>query len=801
MPPKYYKKKTNVPYTKKTTKESANLASAKYLIIVESPSKCAKIEEYLGTDYCCIATKGHFRTINGLRSIDTKLTFAPTFSIIDEKKQQVEYMQRIIPKFSSTNIILATDDDREGEAIAWHVCKLFDLSIETTKRILFHEVTKSAIIQAVSTPTIINVALVQSAHARQVLDIIVGFKISPFLWKYLNKDTSNALSAGRCQTPALRLVYDNNAELMNSNGIETKYKTVGSFFSKGILFELNHEFDTSVQVLDFLEKTKIFKHELTMQPAKSCFKSPPKPFHTSRLLQVANNVLHMSAKETMNLCQQLYQNGHITYMRTESSQYSSIFLKQIREFIISTFREPEYVGSIESLDNKLSVNPHEAIRVTNLEMRQMSGEDESRIGSLYRLIWKNTVESCMSEYKYNSISVNLSAPMQYQYLYNIETPIFMGWRKVSEKQLTTESQNSPNALSMYFQSICKSDTVADYQYIDSSVVMRNKHQHYTEASLIGKLEELGIGRPSTFASIVDTIQERGYVKKQNIDGKSVKCVEYKLRDNKIIESKIDRTFGTEKNKLVIQQVGIATVDFLLSHFESMFSYEYTKSMEEQLDIISSGEIDDWSTICKQCYQEIKLLSKSITKTLNQTFEIDQSYNFVFGKNGPVITHKKSNGDTEYLAIKKDIVVDLEKITQKEYNVEDLVEIKNICLGKYEGEDLYVKNGKYGPYVEWGKNRESIKTLKIPLNNITLSDIEKFLKNDSRKPATSSTLRTLNSQMSVRTGKFGPYVYYKREDMSKPQFLNIKKFKQGFGSCDSHELIEWLCETYSLPNPN
>lgn len=788
---------------KKITNET-NI-DAKYLIIVESPSKCTKIESYLGSEYCCIASNGHIRTIDGLKSIDTKKTFEPTFSFIDEKNDHVEYMRKIITRFSKDNIILATDDDREGEAIAWHICKVFDLSIETTPRIIFHEITKPAIVDAVRSPIKINMQIVHAQHARQVLDIIVGYKVSPFLWKYLYNNKSNSLSAGRCQTPALRLVYDNEQKKNDSKCIEYKYKTTGSFFSKNIDFDLNKEFDSKEQVLEFLNKTQGFVHRLTICSPKETTRSAPKPFHTSRLLQTASNVLHISPKETMSLCQQLYQNGYITYMRTESSQYSQIFLEQIKKYITDQWSSDKYLGNLDKLVNKDASNPHEAIRVTQLNMSCLPSED-GRLASLYKLIWKNTVESCMSDAIFNIIGVRISAPDDLYYSYTIEIPLFLGWKKIGERTMETDAQNNPSALHLFFQSALSSPVL--YNSIDSTVVIRNKHQYYTEASLINDLEDLGIGRPSTFASIVETIQERGYVKCTNIEGTTMKCTEYKLNGlNKlpfsIIEISKDRIFGAEKNKLVIQSVGILTIEFLIQNFESMFSYDYTKLMENKLDHISTGKELEWSSVCNECYNEIKRLSKDAGIVTKQTYMIDDLHHLVFEKYGPVIKQTQDDGTIEYLPVKKDVTINLERLKKNEYTLDDLLDIKIKSLGKYEGEDLYIKNGRYGLYLEWGDNRESIKQIDIPNDDISIADVSTFLKNikskkENEKEVDNNVLRTLNNFMSVRKGKFGAYVYYKRPDMKSPQFLNIKKFPEGFFACEPETLVNWLCKTYKLP---
>lgn len=788
MPPKYTKK----PQPIKTTN-----ANAKYIIIVESPSKCAKIEHFLGEDYCCIASKGHLRHIEGLKSIDTKNNYEPRFSILEEKQDHVNKMKPIVAKFAKSSIILATDDDREGEAIAWHICMLFDLPVETTQRILFHEITKPAILKAVANPTKINMDLVRAQHARQVLDIIVGYKISPFLWKYLYNNKENSLSAGRCQTPALRLVYENEKEKERIGALDLSYKTTGHFFSKNVIFTLNIEMKTEHQVLDFMEKSRTYNHKLRTLTPRPTTKSPPKPFHTSNLLQTASSVLHMSPKETMSLCQTLYQTGYITYMRTESSQYSKTFLEQANKYILKEFENPSYLGDFNKLENKDSSNPHEAIRVTQLEMRNVSSDDNPRLSTLYKLIWRNTVESCMATAKYMETDIAISAPNDCEYRYTIETPIFLGWKKVNEKKDATENQNETKGLEMYFKTIEQSNQNCPLNKVEIIIVGRNKHKHYTEASLINKLETLGIGRPSTFASIVDTIQERGYVKKMDVDGTKLQCKEFMLADDKIIETIKERTFDNEKGKLVIQPVGVVTVEFLLNHFESMFSYEYTKQMEEKLDVVSLGQTE-WSSICKECHEEIKKISKPITNIGKQTYAIEDGYDFIFEKFGPVIKRTIENGTIEYLPVKKELRVDLEKLKDGKYNLEELLEINNKQIGEYEGHPMFIKTGRYGPYVEWGDNREGIKGIEKPIDTLMIEDVIRYLESKTQK-VDKNVLRVLNSEFSVRKGKFGPYVFYKRADMAKPEFLNIKKFNEGFFACEAQTLINWLINTYNLPN--
>ena len=787
MSKKIYRKKT----TSSMIKSSGNLSSASYLIIVESPSKCAKIESYLGLNYCCIASKGHIRSVNGLRSIDTKGTFEPKFTELTEKKDHIVFMKQIISKFSKENIILATDDDREGEAIAWHICEQFGLPVETTPRIIFHEVTKPALLASIKSPVFINLDLVKAQHARQVLDVIVGYKISPMLWKYLYNDSKNSLSAGRCQTPALRLVYDNENERKNKDNIQTYYKTVASFFEDPIQFTLNVEFQTQKEAEDHMNKSLNHKHMLSIGKPRDMTRTPPVPLHTSRLLQISNNILHISPNETMRLCQQLYQTGYITYMRTESTKYAKPFLQEISKYILDQYGNQKYVGDLSELENKQTNNPHEAIRVTQLSTKTVVSDD-TRLVAMYKLIWKHTIESCMSDARYKAIPLEVSGAENTKYMYTHDIPIFLGWKIVSEKKSETESQNVSNGLHMFFQTQLNHEL--KHNWIESNVSMKNKHSHFTEASLINKLENMGIGRPSTFSSIVSTIQERGYVKKTDIEGLTIECNNFKLMNGNISEIVENKTFGNEKNKLVIQPIGTLTIEFLITHYNSLFSYEYTKMMEEKLDIINNNDDknDDWASICRDCYNEINTLSKPVSKIPKQTYPIDDKYTIIFEKYGPVIQFVNDENAYEYLSIKSDIKLDVEKLKNKEYDVNELIAIKERNMGTYNDKDVIIKDGKYGTYVEYGNLKESLKSLDKKTDEITLEDVICILektKDDNSRDKT--ILRELSDDMSIRKGKFGAYVFYKTEQMKKPQFLNIKKFKESILTCEKEVIIKWL----------
>lgn len=771
MPPK--------KYARTTTKKGENPFSkgdATWLLILESPSKCSKIEDFLGSRYKCIASNGHIRTLDGLKSIDIVNNYTPRFSIIPTKKDHVDKMHDILAQFSPSNIILATDDDREGEAIAWHICDTFGLPVETTHRIIFHEITPTAIRNAIQNKRIINMDLVYAQFARQVLDVIVGFRISPVLWKYLYNNKDNGLSAGRCQTPALRLVYEN--QLQKQQTITKTHKLSAWFLSKNLEFNLSKELEENL-VEDFLVKSMKFKHILSVGSPKDVRKDPPIPLNTSRLLQAASNQLRLSPRDTMSLCQVLYQDGHITYMRTENTKYSKDFLDVARSHITSTYGEP-YLGNMNELENKNENNPHEAIRATHLEIHDLPKKYEGKIASLYRLIWMTTLESCMSSARSSVVECRIEAPDGLHYSHSIEIPVFSGWKKLTGDTDADEA----NGRLFYIKSI--RDQVVQYNKIESRIAFHNIHSHYTESSLIKKLEDLGIGRPSTFAAIVDTIQDRGYVKKRDIEGTRFSCIEYSLENGNIEQRTIEKVAGNEKDKLVIEPIGVTIIEFLMAHFNQMFSYGYTSNMEKRLDMVSKT---DWYNICRECDDDIKTMIVPIKKA---SYKIDESHDMIFTKNGPVI---RDNESLSLQSVNKDIKIDVKRLKAGEYTLTELSHQGSRILGEWEGSELCIHNGRYGMYAQWGENKKSLSFIKKALSELLIEDVTPHLITSEKTD--SNILRVLNNHFSVRTGKYGPYVYYKRENMAKPTFYNIKKFKESFTYCNPDTLINWIRETYNL----
>lgn len=812
MPPKYkkYSKKTSTSSGTRTGSQDVFVKSSqKWLVIVESPSKCNKIESYLGDEYKCIASIGHLRELGGLKTIDSKNNFNPKFSIIEKKKNHIEFMKKIILQFSEDHILLATDDDREGEAIAWHICEIFELDILRTSRIIFHEVTKPALLTAVSLPGYINMNLVRAQWARQVLDILIGYKVSPMLWKYMYNNKDNSLSAGRCQTPALRLIYDNDKERIENGEREQKHRITGIFTSKNIPFILSSELDSEKQVLDFLEKSKNFLYQLSLGSVINSIQSAPKPLNTSTLLQIANNNLHLSPKETMSLCQILYQNGYITYMRTESQKYSAPFLKDVEEYIKQKW-DGTYIGNLNKIKNQEGKNPHEAIRVTNLYISELNHKDYTgKIASLYKLIWRTTIQSCMADTKMNLIDAILSAPNKLVYKYTIEIPVFLGWKRLMENKedkSVVDSNNTGKGLLLYFELLITSKQPVHCQKIYSTIVFHDKHSHYSESSLIKKLEDFGIGRPSTFAMFIETIQNRGYVKKMNIEGTKFLCQEFELLQGNVVKYLREKIIGNEKNKLVLQPLGKIIIDFLIKYFDNAFSYDYTKQLEEKLDCISNMEnntsYNEWFYPCKDCNDELKKAIQPLSSVSKKTYSVGQDeegydYFIVFTKYGPSIQKKNiHSSEITYLPIKKQIQIDIQRLENNEYTLQEVLDISSKHLGLWENQDIYLRNGRYGYYLEWGTHKKAFNEFEKPVDEITLEDIPTILQHQCEKINNhKNVLRILNENMSVRKGKFGAYVYYKTPEMSKPSFFNIKKFGYGFSTCEKEVLIEWIDKTY------
>lgn len=800
------------------------------LVLVESPSKCHKIEKYLGPGYKVIATYGHIMKLNSLENIEILNNFNCNYDLITDRAENIELIRQYINDVP--HVILACDNDREGEAICASICRLFNLPIETTKRIIFTEITETAIQHAVRNPTTININLVNSQQAREVLDILVGFIISPILWTNITRRNKTSLSAGRCQTPALRLVYDNYLEIKNSSSV-LKYKIFGTFTNLNLKFELNNEFEDKEEVKKFLELSKVFEFIYKGTSSIETKRSPPEPFSTSRMQQISSNNLNLSPKDTMKYAQELYENGYITYMRTDCKKYSEEFIHLVTRYIVTTYSQEylrenlsEYMKPINSDD------PHEAIRPVNISVTKTQLENSSSSNKLslkaiklYELIWENTIQSCMSHSTYNIITCIISAPEDNEFRYKIENNIFLGWEAISlvhspsrtqannavalelvavsdEKHSSLLKKNDKN-ITYYIQNL-RINSLMPYKKIESEFTMKGKKSHLSEALLINLLEEKGIGRPSTFASLIDKIQFRNYVEKKDIEGIEIKNYNYKLKQNisVIEENEVSIICGNEKNKLVITPLGLIVIEFIIEKMEELFNYEYTKNMELELDLIASGN-KIWQTLCQTCYDNLSQITRNISNVQSFSIRIDDNNSLIMGKYGPVIKVTNKYGKfSNFLKVRDDL--DLDELRSREnITLEDVIEnntasqigtnINNNPIGKYKGQDLYVKKGKYGIYAQWGDERKSLKEEFSNINNIKYLDVLKYLEKDNlldkNKPP--GFVRELTENISIRNGKWGDYIYYKKPRVKNPVFIPLKDFNENHRTCDKQILLNWL----------
>ena len=645
--------------------------------------------------------------------------------------------------------------------------------------------------------------LVYAQQSRQILDLLVGFKVSPMLWKFITNHAENSLSAGRCQTPALKIIYDNQ-QLINNIQDATMYNTNGYFTNSNLCFKLNKQFDTKEQITNFLDGTSNFEHIYTCTTPVKSYKKQPDPFTTSTIQQTASNEFRYSPKETMKLCQKLYEAGYITYMRTDSKTYSKDFIKCVKDYINREY--PEYVhpdidllvsGSLVNTKTKTNKKPktktitqdaHEAIRPTNISLYNLPEAIDLKEKKMYNLIWQNTLESCMAPAVFFSITANITGYTNTQYTYSSELIHFPGWKIVSKKYYTENKEYH------YLQTL-KPNGVIPYKKIVSQVAVKNVKHHYTEARLVQLLEENGIGRPSTFSMLVDKIQERGYVKKEDVKGKEIECCDYELSDGEIFELKVKREFGNEKGKLIIQPMGIIVMEFLEKHFLDIFNYNFTKTMEDDLDNISKG-IKLPTDLIIQCNSQLDVLIDKLKTETKLEVHIDDQNTYLVGKYGPVVKCTEINDagkqSVSFKAIKKD--VDIRKLENGLYTLDDIIDTQQnqYLLGTHENEDVILKKGKFGLYITWGTNSKSLKEFKNrQIENITFDDVKPYLE----LPANNNIVREITPELTIKKGPKGDYIFYKKPRSKKPTFFDIKSFytdtNLDYKTCDILALKAWI----------
>ena len=795
------------------------------LVIVESPAKCKKIEEYLGVGYTCLASFGHFREIRTLADIDIDAGFMIHFTQQTEKikRTAVKHLHDAI--LNADNVVLATDDDREGEAIAWHLCEVFNLDVSTTPRIIFHEITRGAVVSAMQNPKRVNMDLVLAQHSRQVIDMLVGFKVSPMLWTRLThgKTPKGSLSAGRCQTPCLRIIYDNylRIEEQAKGKTETTYKVHGIFTSQRLQFNLSQQFQSLEECREFLSSTAnsefVYEHILSRSTDRKVVKKAPIPLTTSRFQQLCSNECSLSPKDAMYSAQKLYEQGYITYMRTDAKRYSADFIDSVSKYITTKYNDSKYVSpTIHTLSGGSSVlssspvepqQAHESIRPTHISLEKIPDNVEHtetltpRDKRVYTLIWRNAMESCMADAVYSKYTCKLTSPLpDAHYARSLETPVFLGWEIVASKKSAGDE-------GYVFLRTLEEGKPIPFIHIRAEGYVERPIQHYTEARLVQILEEKGIGRPSTFSSLVDKIQDRGYVKRMNVDGQTFVFSDLQLNmDTKKIDTETrEAIVGNEKSKLVIQPLGILVVEYLVKHFSQIFNYEYTSHMEEQLENVSSGS-STWTEPCTLVNNDIDSVISSLPpeEVNKMCVPLDEEHSYIIGKYGPVVkrevkqnpSRKNSKKDVTFLPVRDDI--DMDKLFAGELNLDDIVSQGNMkgdtdVSGSspsdmvYEGYSVIVKKGKYGLYASWNGATVSLRGFgNRPPENIRLDEIADKL--EAQKSGKVSTIvRELDKNTSIRTSKTGSlYVFYKTSAMKKPTFIKMPK---GVTKDNLHEYTE------------
>ena len=781
----------------------------KILLLVESPAKCSTIVAHLGADkYVCAATFGHMREITGLHDIDPTFAAVPQFHDVDSKAAQITKIRALVAECKET--YLMTDNDREGAGIAYHACCLFGLPVATTKRIMFNEITKPALERAIQSPQLLNMDAVHAQIARQTLDMLVGYKITPTLWTHV-RVVGTGLSAGRCQTPALRLIYDNQRAIDAAGGTIV-YETVGYFTKLNLKYDLSKGHTSAEACSAFLHASAAFEHVIRAPDTREFVKAAPLPFTTCSLQQQASNELNLSPADTMMACQHLYEGGYITYPRTDSRAYSEPFLEHAGAYIAERWGESytaknhvaqqdnepvkpvkkrivvkkkktvvnvDVINEVdESVDPVAPAEPvkpqeaHEAVHVTSLHCIEVPETMTTKEQRLYRMIWRHSAESCMAPCTGKTLTSCITAPEDREYRHSVERTEFAGWRIVSQ----AKPDDSVAARWSFFQAIAPNAAIK-YNKLQSRMHMRELKSHYSEASLVSMLEERGIGRPSTFSSLVHKIQERGYVAKQDVPGRRVSCVNYELDGGVLSQTAEEREFGNEKNRLVIQPLGNMVLEFLCAHFAELFDYDYTKRMEQQLDQVSSGE-KRWSDVCADC---LLCVDRLITLLHSKKCNIPASE-----KNATNATNATNAS-------------------------------KNLCklLGKHNGADLFLRTGRYGPYLTWGDQKQSLSHLKNGDHNdnvdgipITYDEAIRCIDNgatnaanannaplsSSQTTSSSSILREINAHASVRNGQYGAYIYYKNPKMKTPAFVSLRGFKEDWKTCDLQLLDAWATTT-------
>ena len=684
---------------------------AKNLVIVESPAKAKTIEKFLGKDYKVESSFGHIADLPTKElGVDVEKDFKPKYVVSKDKKDVVRKLKKLAD--SSEMVWLASDEDREGEAIAWHLAEELKLAKEKTRRIVFHEITKNAILKAIDNPREIDYNLVNAQQARRVLDRLVGYELSPVLWRKVK----GGLSAGRVQSVSVRLIVEREREVLDFK-TEASFRIDAEFSTsdgKSFKAKIPKNFSSKAKAEAFLKENigANFKvADLTKKPAK---KSPAPPFTTSTLQQEAARKLYFSVSKTMNMAQRLYEAGHITYMRTDSVNLSDEAKKGAAHEINSAYGEKYLNARNYKGKSKGAQEAHEAIRPTHFENHSVPAErDQQR---LYELIWKRAIASQMSDAQLERTNVKIEADThEKQFTANGEMLKFDGFLKVYLEGKDDEEEEQAGLLPAM-----KNGDTLNSEYITATERFTRPPSRYTEASLVKKLEELGIGRPSTYAPTISTIQNRKYIEKGSIDGKEREYVKFKLKADKIVEKTLSEMVGSDKGKLIPTDVGMVVNDFLVQHFSNILDYNFTAKVEQDFDDIAEGN-EKWTEMMNEFYDEFHPTVKDVAenaerevgeRVLGKDPKSGKPVSARLGKFGPMVQIGSVEDEEKPLFASLGPDQTLSNITYEQ--AMDLFKLPKE-IGEYEGEAVEVNNGRFGPYVKYGKKYVSLDKGEDPLD--------------------------------------------------------------------------------------
>jgi DNA topoisomerase I len=744
------------------------------LVIVESPAKAKTIEKFLGKDFQVKSSMGHIRDLaKEDLGIDIKNNFKPNYIVPPDKKKIVTELKELVKK--SKTVWLASDEDREGEAIAWHLSEELKLTKDNTKRIVFHEITKEAILHAIENFRTIDQNLVNAQQARRILDRIVGFEISPILWRKVRP----SLSAGRVQSVAVRLIVEREREIIGFKSVSA-FRVIADFEVKDknnkiyhLKAELDERFPDKAKAKAFLEKCKKATFTIANVVKKPAKKSPSPPFTTSTLQQEASRKLGYSVSQTMTIAQHLYEAGLITYMRTDSVNLSNTALTTAEEAITREFGK-DYVNIRNyKTKSKGAQEAHEAIRPTYIDNQYVEGNNTEK--RLYELIWKRTIASQMSDARLEKTTATISVSGQKEkFIAEGEVLKFDGFLKVYMESSDDEPEEKDEVLLPPIEE----GMILPYLSITATERFTHYPPRYTEASLVKKLEELGIGRPSTYAPTISTIQQRGYVIKEERPGKERKFSVVSLAHDKISDHVNTEITGAEKGKLFPDNIGMIVNDFLVEHFAGILDYNFTASVEKEFDEIADGKMN-WNDMIGRFYGpfhkkvEETLTQKEVTKAERLLGTDPESGKSVFARMarfGAVAQIGDTNGaeKPKYAQLRKG--QNIESITLEE--ALGLFRLPRL-LGQFEDSDVTVSTGRFGPYALHKSKFYSLRKGDDPYT-VDLDLAIEIIREKREKDSNKLILQFENDkELSVLNGRWGPYISYKKDNFKIPRGTDPK----------------------------